>query len=267
MEGAVVRRTLTRVVIAVAICVIGARPGIAQTEAPAPSAETAAVAAASSAATTDHGWAMSLVRDVGGDYVHFFSKENAEWLGVGGFAALAVHAADDDLSQWAKDNNPTMTGGATYGSQLLHVPLALAVWGVGAAAGSGRVAETGRDLLRAQISVVSWTYAIKIATQRTRPNGDPRSFPSGHASTSFATAMVLQDHFGWKAGVPAFAAAVYTAISRVGANEHWASDITMGAFVGIASARTVTIHMRDTRISLAPLAVPGGGGVLVTALR
>jgi membrane-associated phospholipid phosphatase len=150
---------------------------------------------------------------------------------------------------------------------LLQVPLAIAVWGVGAAAGSGRVAETGRDLLRAQISVVSWTYAIKIATQRTRPNGDPRSFPSGHASTSFATAMVLQDHFGWKAGVPAFAAAVYTAMSRVGANEHWASDVAFGAFVGIASARTVTIHLRDTRVSLAPLAVPGGGGVLVTALR
>jgi membrane-associated phospholipid phosphatase len=143
--------------------------------------------------------------------------------------------------------------------------VALAVWAVGAAAGSGRVADTGRDLLRAQISVVSWTYTIKVVTSRTRPNGDPRSFPSGHASTSFATAMVLQEHFGWKLGVPYFAAAAYTCVSRIAANEHWASDVVFGAFVGMASGRTVTIHLRDARVSLAPLAVPGGGGVLVTA--
>ena len=92
---------------------------------------------------------------------------------------------------------------------------AAAAWSERAGGGSGRVADTGRDLLRAQISVVSWTYAIKLAANRTRPNGDPHSFPSGHASTSFASAMVLQEHFGWKLGVPAFAVAAYTAASRV----------------------------------------------------
>jgi membrane-associated phospholipid phosphatase len=79
--------------------------------------------------------------------------------------------------------------------------------------------------------------------------------------------MVLQEHFGWKLGVPAFAAAAYTAVSRITANQHWASDVVFGAAVGLASGRTVTIRLRDARFSLAPLAVPGGGGVLVTALR
>jgi membrane-associated phospholipid phosphatase len=223
-------------------------------------------AAAAGAASSEHGWAVQFVRDVGGDYVRFFSKETALWLGGGGLAALAVHPADDNLSQWAQDENPSMPGGDTYGSQFLHIPVALAVWGIGAAAGSGRVADTGRDLLRAQISVVSWTYAIKVATNRTRPNGDPRSFPSGHASTSFATAMVLQEHLGWKFGIPAFAMAAYTGFSRVAANQHWASDVVFGTAVGLASGRTVTIHLRDARVSLAPLAAPGGGGVLVTAL-
>ena len=119
-------------------------------------------------------------------------------------------------------------------------------WAPRPAAGASPI--PGRDLLRAQISVVSWTYAIKVAAQRTRPNGDPRSFPSGHASTSFATAMVLQEHFGWKAGLPAFALAAYTAASRVVANQHWASDVVFGAVVGMASGRTVTIHLRDTRL-------------------
>ena len=241
-----------------------ARPGLAQTEAAPPNTGPAALV---DTEAPDHGWALRFVRDVGGDYLHFFSTENAMWLGGGGLTALAVHPADDDLSEWAQENNPSLAGGYTYGRQLLHLPVAMAVWAIGAAAGGGRVADAGRDLLRAQISVVSWTYAIKIAADRTRPNGDPHSFPSGHASTSFATAMVLQEHFGWKAGVPAFAMAAYTAASRVGVNQHWASDVVFGTAVGLASGRTVTIAVRETRLSLGPLAVPGGGGVLVTALR
>ena len=79
--------------------------------------------------------------------------------------------------------------------------------------------------------------------------------------------MVLQEHYGWKLGVPAFIAASYTAASRVTVDKHWASDVAFGAFLGIACGRTVTVQMRDRRVSIAPLAVPGGGGVLVTALR
>jgi hypothetical protein len=270
------RTIVAPVVFAVAASGLTARHGMAQTGEPArasvettttgdSSTRTSGTAPADGAAA-ERGWATRFVRDVGGDYVHFFSKETAAWLGVGGLMALAVHPVDKNLSDWAQNGDVSLDGGYTYGSQLLHIPVAIGVWAIGAAAGSGQVADTGRDLLRAQIAVGSWTYAIKAATQRTRPNGDPRSFPSGHASTSFATAMVLQEHFGWKAGIPAFAAAAYTAASRVAANEHWASDVVFGAAVGLASARTVTIQLREARVSVAPLAVPGGGGALVTAL-
>jgi membrane-associated phospholipid phosphatase len=212
-------------------------------------------------------FAVRLLIDVGHDYKNYFSKETALWLAIGGGAAAAVHPADENIKEWAveKDVNPPFAD--TYGSQWLHIPVALAWWGIASAAGSSRHADAGRDLLRAQISVVSWTYAIKLVANRTRPNGDPHSFPSGHASTSFATAMVLQEHYGWKLGVPAFGIAAYTAFSRIMANQHWTSDVVMGAAVGMASGRTVTLHLRDTRMSLAPLAVPGGGGVMVSVLR
>ena len=155
----------------------------------------------------------------------------------------------------------TLEGGDKYGNLTLQLPIAVGWWVTGHAMGSARAVDAGRDLLRAQISATSWSYALKFAAQRTRPNGDPRSFPSGHATATFATAMVLQDHYGWKVGVPVFGAATYTAISRIIDNKHWASDVTMGAFVGIASARTVTLHLRDTRLALAPYAVPHGWGV------
>jgi membrane-associated phospholipid phosphatase len=65
---------------------------------------------------------------------------------------------------------------------------------------------------------MSRTYLAKYTVNRTRPNGDPRSFPSGHTSASFATAQVLQGHYGWKVGVPVYAVATYTAGERVSNN-------------------------------------------------
>jgi len=222
---------------------------------------------ADSAAAADGGVAKRFVRDVGSDYKNFFSVETGLWLGIGGGAALAMHAADDSIQQSATGPNAiSLPGGSIYGSQLFQIPVAAALWGIASAAGSERHAEAGRDLLRAQISVASWTYLIKVVAQRKRPDGSNYSFPSGHASASFATAMVLQEHYGWKVGLPAFLAAGYTGASRITDNQHWASDVVFGAFLGMASGRVVTLQLRQARVTLAPLAVPKGGGVVVTVL-
>jgi membrane-associated phospholipid phosphatase len=74
---------------------------------------------------------------------------------------------------------------------------------------------------------------------------------------------VLQEHYGWKLGVPFFTIATYTAASRIVDNKHWASDVMFAAFLGMTSGRTVTMHLRGNPVSVAPLAVPGGGGVSV----
>jgi hypothetical protein len=207
------------------------------------------------------------MKDVGNDYVHYLSIDTAKWLAAGTIEAVAVHQADEWLRQATQDGDQVSvlspTAGQTYGNLSLQMPLALGWWVAGHAAGSGRAAGAGRDLVRAQISALSWNYAVKYAVGRTRPNGDPRSFPSGHAAASFATAMVLQEHYGWKLGLPFFAVATYTAASRIVDNKHWASDVTFGAFMGVASGRTVTIHVRSRRVAIGPVAVPGGGAVMV----
>ena len=206
--------------------------------------------------------------DVAHDYKNYFSWNTGLSLGAGGLAAYAVHPIDDNAQQSVQQGNaPNLRFGDTYGAQSVQMPLAIAVWAIGHVAGSDEAASTGRDMLRAQISVLSWNTLYKYAANRSRPNGDPRGLPSGHAANTFAMATVLEQHYGWKIGVPAFAAAVYTAASRVTENQHWVSDVVFGAVVGIVSGRTVTVHVRETRVAFAPLVLPGGGGVMVNLLR
>jgi hypothetical protein len=213
---------------------------------------------------------MRFVGDVGSDYRNFFRPETAAWYATGLAAANVVHIWDEPIAEAAADPSPearqSLEGGALYGNLTWQVPMAVGWWAMGKALDSGKAADAGRDLLRAQISATSWVYAIKFAVNRTRPNGDPRSFPSGHSTATFATAMVLQDHYGWKVGVPMFAAAAYTSVSRLIDNKHWASDVTMGALVGVASARTVTLHLRRQPMAVAPFAVPGGWGIGLVGL-
>jgi membrane-associated phospholipid phosphatase len=211
------------------------------------------------------------LRDVGSDYRNTFSKETAIWYGAGLAAAGLVHLADAEIRETLEDPaGPVATalkGGDTYGNFAFQLPLAIGWWVAGHAFGSARGAEAGRDLLRAQINAASWTCAIKFAVHRERPNGERRSFPSGHSSATFASAMVLQQHYGWKVGLPFFVGATYTAFSRISANKHWASDVVFGAAVGMASARTVTLHIRKRKINLAPVAVPGGFGIALVRLN
>jgi membrane-associated phospholipid phosphatase len=98
---------------------------------------------------------------------------------------------------------------------------------------------------------------LKYAIGRTRPdNSNNLSFPSGHASTSFMIATVLQRYYGWKAGILGYGVASFISIARVRGNKHWASDVTAGAtlgyIVGSSVGRRTGISVRKAKFSIAP---------------
>jgi membrane-associated phospholipid phosphatase len=127
-----------------------------------------------------------------------------------------------------------------------------------------RVAAAGADLVDAQIVNGVLTQGIKYATDRRRPDGGARAFPSGHTSATFATAEVLREHFGWKWGMPAYAIGAYVSVSRMVDNKHWASDVVFGTAIGLVSGRAASLGHVSQRVSITPSLFPRGIAIVGT---
>jgi membrane-associated phospholipid phosphatase len=211
-----------------------------------------------------------LVRDTVRGFEHLASGDSLKWLTIGAVAAMAVRPMDRPVSNGMLGRNgldEALDPGQTIGGARLQLAGALATFGVGKLTGSTRTTAVGADLLKAQIISQALTAGIKMSVRRTRPDGTQFSFPSGHTSVTFASATVLQRHFGWHVGIPAYAVASYVAASRVQEQRHFLSDVAFGAAIGIVAGRAVTIGRGDHRLAVSPMATPGGGGVTFTWLE
>ena len=200
-----------------------------------------------------------------GDFKRLPSRDTLTWLGVGAAIALAAHPADRSTStslSGSQTLDDTLEAGETIGGAGFQFFGSAATYLAGRATDSSRVTAVGADLLRAQILAQTVTTAVKFAVQRQRPDGTQYSFPSGHTSVSFASATVLQRHYGWKAGGLAYGVATYVAASRIQEKRHFLSDVAFGAAIGIAAGRTVTIGVGDNSFAVAPTVTRGGGGVI-----
>lgn len=206
----------------------------------------------------------SIFKDLGNDIRRFPSLQTGLLLGGAGLAAAVVEPRDRSISNSfaASDElDTTLRSGAVLGGTTAQAGIAFGTWLVGRTIHNREVAELGSDLVRAQLLTQLFTQTIKVAAHRTRPDGTSYSFPSGHTSTSFATATVLQRHYGWKVGIPAYALAGYVGASRVQDRRHYLSDVVFGAALGVAAGRTVTVGRGSARFAVAPMAVDGGGGL------
>jgi hypothetical protein len=220
-------------------------------------------------AQPEHTGFGALMRDTGGDFVSF-PRRKSTWviLGIGAGAAALVHPWDDEINNELQEANTLkkiMKPGKYIGYAWVQGGAALGMYLVGryamepeAGSHTNKVAHLGFDLLRANIVSGAFTYGIKLAVRRDRPTGECCSFPSGHASLTFASAAVLERHFGYRASWPMFAIAGYVAASRLTENRHFASDVIFGSALGMATGWTVVgRHGRET-FALYPVPLKGG---------
>lgn len=197
----------------------------------------------------------------------FFNIQTAQFMAAFGGVALAGHAWDGQTRfEWREHPTPgAYRAGNIAGTFPVQIGLGLATYGIGKATGNTQAARVGADLFRAQIVSGVYTQVIKLATQRERPDGSNHSsFPSGHTSSAFATAAVLQRHFGWDVGIPAYLFAAYVGAARMSADKHYLSDVLMGAGLGIASGYSVSVGLAGQKFSVAMTPTQGGAAVMFT---
>lgn len=204
----------------------------------------------------------SFVQTLKNDLKSVLSKESASVISTATAFALFAQPFDDNLTYSASCSTflkTTFQGWARVaGQEWLLGSGALATYTIGRVWDRPKVASIGGDFIEAQIVAGAATFALKQSIRRTRPDGEPRSFPSGHASGTFAAATVVQRHFGLKGAIPAFSAAVLITGARMQANSHYPTDLIMGAAVGILSGRAATFDLAGRRVQLSPSALQGG---------
>ena len=177
--------------------------------------------------------------------------------------ALIVHPYDARVAEWAATTEYSSYSplGDLLGEGWFQATTALGTYAVGRLTKDRTVTHIGSDLIRAQLLNGIITKTLKLTTERTRPNGGSQSFPSGHSSATFASVAVLQNHFGWKVGVPAYAVATFIGWARFRDNSHWVSDVVFGSALGIAIGRTVVVGHAPKSWQVVPTATKGGGAI------
>ncbi|MDR1525930.1 MAG: phosphatase PAP2 family protein [Tannerella sp.] len=107
---------------------------------------------------------------------------------------------------------------------------------------NGRHSHRDRTLVMATSLIVmkGSVEALKRATAVERPEGGRRnSFPSGHTAVAMMSAHILYKEYKGTSpwiGAGGYLVATATGILRMTNRAHWASDVVMGAGIGLLSA-------------------------------
>jgi membrane-associated phospholipid phosphatase len=152
-----------------------------------------------------------------------------------------------------------------FGSPYATLGGAAGLYFLGLGTHNEHLAETGRLGAEAVVDSLLVVEALKLATNRERPNeGNGQggfwphgtrsyeldgSFPSGHAAESFALARVIASEYpGKPIQVAAYAFALAISASRVTARQHFPSDVLVGGTFGYLIGGYVVRHHKAERV-------------------
>jgi membrane-associated phospholipid phosphatase len=181
-----------------------------------------------------------------------FSQKN--WLTVGSIVsgtALLI-TVDKDIRKFALANQTNLNNkifnfDSFYGNGYTAFFTA-GLYGVGLFTGKTAIRKLGLHASEAFIISGIVTGILKILIGRRRPyggnsqlffrpfqltNNDYHSLPSGHTTVAFAISTVMAQYLrniSWK--IFWYGSAGMVAASRIYHNQHWASDVFLGAAVG-----------------------------------
>ena len=196
-----------------------------------------------------------------------------------GLGAMALFPLDREIARQmqspAAQSNRALENAATTLEKITS-PGAYFIGGgmylAGRLAGVPRLADLGLHATESMVLAEGIGFVLKRSIGRARPymsdaadhrdfafgtgfgTGDRRSLPSGHTYTAFAVASAVTSELRdwwprstWLVAPVMYGGATMVGLSRMYHNQHWASDIALGAAVGTLSGLTLVrfMHQND----------------------
>ena len=221
-----------------------------------------------------------------------FRYDRRDWITVGLVVSVtgALMLLDDEIDDFWQDDVRGDTTDSTedvvenFGDSDKLLLGALGGYALSEAVGLKREKAMFLNGFQSVVLTATLISGLKYLGQRERPDDADNAFdwngpgggefntafPSGHSGNAFAMATVVAETYGqdhpW---VPwlAYPLAGLTALGRVNAQRHWASDIFMGAAVGHFVGRMVTRHspfLEDNGVELGLYGQSGAAGLSLT---
>ena len=201
-----------------------------------------------------------------------FSDRNLCVLLVAGGVSYVVHETlDDDVERGFHNHRNRWGEGQEFFAAIGNPGHQFAAIGgmylYSLHAQDAEVHDLSKTLFNAVAITGLSTIALKATIGRNTesPNGEGDPFvgawPSGHTSSTFAFAAVLDEYYGPKVGVPAYILAGLAGWERIDDGEHDLSDVVFGAALGYVIGKTVAAdHLaRFCGMDCQPLVDPATG--------
>ena len=206
-------------------------------------------------------------------------KEHAKWMIPSSIGLMAFITTDrisgDEIAEFdrlSKTADVLSVPGSAYGVTAAAATFYL----LGREKHNERARETGILIAEGAIDSVVVFSALKVATQRSRPDtGSERSeffdggssFPSGHSTQAWSMATIVANEYHDRRAVQIAAYSIASAVSfaRFTGGRHYISDVLVGSALGYGIGKYVySAHHRNAgqsgnhdsesrRVSIAPV--------------
>ena len=200
----------------------------------------------------------------------FLRTDNLIALSVAGAASIAMNQrADADIAD-DTENHQTIDGFASESLDILGGPAlhfaATGLWyTLSAESGDDLNKQRAWTMMRALSVTGAVTVGLKAARNNKNPNGKDWAWPSGHTSSSFTVASVLDEFYGPKVGIPAYIMASLVGYRMIDEGDHWASDVIFGATLGWVVGHSVAGKNKNLEMAgfrVLPYTVSNSGPVI-----
>ena len=213
----------------------------------------------------------SLLNDTVSDFwnisispIHWRTRQWLLFLGVAGTTTGLIYLADEDVREAALDNGHFQRFGDDI-QFLGRGPALIAVTGGFLVSGMifrDKELQTAKMLIEASVISQGYSIFLKRAIGRKRPGPfGPRYFkpwsnefslPSGEVTNAFTVAAVVSEQYpNWPVRLFSYGLAASIAAGRIATDDHWASDVFVGAVLGTFVGRSVAhLHKERARRAL-----------------